>query len=144
MLVSYCSNLQRLNLLGIPVIAVENRVQLWKILTGLRLTYLVIEACVLPCKEDFQTAQGIIAVYQKFSGLRALELFHADEWSCIEYDDVFEGELLLPFFPSLVRLIVTSNHYSQSALRELIISCKTLKCIQITTVYLFSMHITAI
>ena len=44
---SYCHNLQGLNLMGIPVTEVEDETQLWEILTGMKLTHLVVHLCVL-------------------------------------------------------------------------------------------------
>lgn len=130
---SHCHYLLRLNLLGMSVRMIENCGLLWDILANLRLTCLAIESCVLPCKKDFQTVQTIITVYQNFSNLNTLELRYVnDEWSCAECYDIFDdpsGVLLVPFFPSLVHFVVTGDHYIRSALRETIISCRTLQCL---------------
>ena len=41
---SYCSNLQGLNLIGIP--EVEDKVQFWEMLSGMGLTHLALELCL--------------------------------------------------------------------------------------------------
>ena len=125
-LASSCTNLHGLNLSGISVIAVESRVQLWKILASLRLAYLAIELCVMiPHKEDIFNIPRLIALYKKCLWLRALEL--CDARCCNGCTDIFSKELLLPYLPSLVHCIIESSEDTAVVLLDTISCCKDLK-----------------
>ena len=117
--------------LGVSVIAVESRVQLWEILTSLRLAYLAIELCVIiPHKEDIFNIPRSIALYKKCLWLRALEL--CDTSCCSECRNIFSEELLLPYLPSLVHCIVESSQDAAVVLLDIISKCKSLKCFKYT------------
>jgi len=69
-----CDSLQ-LNLSGIKVTDVEDHVQLWEILSDMKLTHLTISLCLLvPLDGDDTCMQNFIILYEKFSHLRALVL----------------------------------------------------------------------
>ena len=58
---TYCEKLQGLNILGIT--RVENQVQLWKILSDIKLTHLAVDLCVLEPKEEDDQAK-LVEQYQ--------------------------------------------------------------------------------
>ena len=78
--IARCGKLQALNLLGISIKHIENRVQLWEILINLKLLYLAIEACILlPFGEDDYTR--LLDLYSKCSNLTGLESYRGG-YSC--------------------------------------------------------------
>ena len=88
--IASCGKLQGLNLLGILIKQVKNRLRLWEILVDLRLIYLAIAVCVLlPCGEDDHTKLTVlhtkltVLLYQKCLNLRGLESYCGD-WTCTD------------------------------------------------------------
>ena len=74
---SYCSNLQGLNLIGI--LEVEDKVQFWDVLNGMRLTHLALELCLTePSTADEKIKT--IELYQNLVTLIAIEL--NCDWFC--------------------------------------------------------------
>ena len=64
-----CDSLQ-LNLSGIKVTDVEDHMQLWEILSDMKLTHLTISLCLLvPLDGDDTCMQNFIILYEKFSHL---------------------------------------------------------------------------
>ena len=130
-LANCCANLHGLNISGISMTAVESRVQLWEILASLQLAYLSIELCALiPHKEDIFNIPRIISLFKKCLWLRALEL--CDTRFCNECRDIFMKELLLPYFPSLVHIMMESSQDAAVILLDTISTCKSLKYFKYT------------
>jgi len=76
---SHCHNLQGLNLLGICVLMVEDHVQLWEILTAIKLTHLGVYCCVL--KVEATNKEKLIHLYQNcltISGIQCYQHYHYD------------------------------------------------------------------
>jgi len=57
---SHCHYLQGLNLMGIPVTEVENHLQLWEILSDMKLTHLTIDLWFLPSVDMLMVKEKLI------------------------------------------------------------------------------------
>ena len=129
----YCHNLKGLNLLGIQVTEVENQMQLWKILSDMKLTHLSIELCItIPFQNDDTYKQNLIILYQKCSQLQALQL-KRDKIvrlcsKCEGYDD--KNSLLLCHFPSLTLCLLEHMPFQSTTMHNVVASCKELKCLK--------------
>ena len=123
---NYCYNLRVLNLLGIPVSVVENQVQLWEILSDIRLTHLAVDVCVMePVMANDR--DKLIELYQKFVNLIALEFpVSIVIGPCTTCDCAGDkGSLLLPYFPLLEFCIIEDIH--PLTVKYIIERCKKLK-----------------
>ena len=81
-IVRTCQNLTGLNLSGIPVSSVESCLLLWELLSSLKkLTYLVIELCVLRPPESSDASKQLLSSCQN---LKALEIYCNESISCTE------------------------------------------------------------
>ena len=70
----HCHNLRGLNISGISITELESQVQLWEILSNLKLTHLSTEHCVInPCVAGVEYKEKLICLYQKCSSLVALD-----------------------------------------------------------------------
>ena len=101
-----CDNLQGLNLLGIKVTEVENHMQLWEILSNMKLTHLAIDFCVMmPSENDDKYKQNLIGLYQKCCCLQALLLGHIERagmLNCPNCNGFTDSHIaLLSHFPML-------------------------------------------
>ena len=126
--IASCGKLQCLNLLGISIEQLEDRVQLWEILVNLRLLYLAIEACVLlPFRKDNHAR--LMGLYQKCSKLRGLESYRGG-WSCLDCKIIVGGQSssLLSNFPSLTHCFTTDIQHT--TLQDVLSSCRNLKCLK--------------
>ena len=128
---SYCHNLQGLNLERVQVTEVENHIQLWEILSNMKLTHLAIELCIImPFENDDLYEQNLIRLYQKCSHLQALQL-NRDRFVCVcpkceDYDD--KHSLLLSHFPSLTLCLLENMPFqSTTTMHNTVTSCKELK-----------------
>ena len=136
---SCCHNLQGVNLLGIQVTMVENHMQLWEILSGLKLTHLAIDLCnLMPFEDNDVNKQNLLKLYQKFVHLKALHLEPSEiDSDMLAYSDSdgFDDHptLLLSYFPSLTycRLYRKSLHAS-TVIRDIVNNCQELKCLHFT------------
>ena len=146
-----CCNLQGLNLLGIHTIQVENQLQLWEILSNLKLTHLGIMFCVvLPLQNDYVYRERLITLYQKCMHLRALHLQPAAEKHLVNgsYDcdahnieecskcdaSIDQHVLLLSHFPSLTYCMLDQMAHGSTIVRDITSSCKKLKYFNYTHV----------
>jgi len=132
--IASCGKLQGLNLLGISLKQIENRVHLWEILVDLRLLYLAIEACVLlPFNDDDHTK--LMGLYQKFLNLRGLESYHGD-WSCDDCKS-FVGQWspssLPSNFPSLTHCLTTDVKHI--TLQDVLSNCRNLKFLKYSDIH---------
>ena len=130
---TYFHNLQGLNLVGVQVTEVENHIQLWEILSNIKLTHLAIELCIImPFENDDLSEQNLIRLYQKCSHLRALQL-KRDKIvrlcpKCEDYDD--KHSLLLSHFPSLALCLLENMPFQSmytATMHNTVTSCKELK-----------------
>ena len=126
---SDCHNLQGLNLQGIPVTEVEDQVQLWQILSGMKLTNLALHLCILlPTRK---VKQKLIRLLQTCTKLRELVCTTKCCDMCISFDHRL---LMLSHLPSLSHCIV-DIYYHHSAttnqdvlyLQDMLTDCKELK-----------------
>jgi len=70
----HCHNLEGLNLMDIPVAEVENHLQLWEILSGVKLTHLAIDLCILlPSVGGDELKEKLMSLYKKCDGIKALQ-----------------------------------------------------------------------
>ena len=87
-----CHKLQGLNLMGIQV---EDHMQLWEILSDMKLTHLAVELGVIfPFKDNSTYSQNLGRLHKKFIHLKALHLAQDEQSSC-KFDD--QRALLLSF-----------------------------------------------
>jgi len=123
---TYCDNLQGLNILGIT--EMENQVQLWQILSDVKLTHLAVDFCVVEPigKTD---RNKLIELYQKFVSLKALEFcstYHASiSYYCGECDANRDKGWLVTSFPILEFCLIDDIHFL--VVQHIIESCKELK-----------------
>ena len=124
---SHCHNLQGLNLMGIPVTEIEDQIQLWEMLTDMKLTHLAVNMCVLlPNKQH--------CLFQKCTNLQALESKYCQCHPTCVNRFVDKCLLVLSQFPSLIHIVITLNPCSQvkahaisPQLRDILANCKKLK-----------------
>jgi len=116
--------------LDIPVKEVENQKQLWEILSDMTLTHLAVELCILlPRDKDGK----LKSLFQKCASLYALET--AAEIHCGRCSEIFTNKSIsiLTNFPLLTHYIHLSfYHRSTTFVRDIINSCKILRCLKIT------------
>ena len=94
---SHCHNLQGLNLLGICVTKVEDQIQLWEILSNMKLTHLGVAFCVLT--PEAANKEKLICLYQKCWTNRGIQCSYSLE-CCLKHS-TSEDVLMLSYFPSL-------------------------------------------
>ena len=140
---TYCHNLQGLNLVGVQVTEVENHIQLWEILSNMKLTHLAIELCIImPFENDDLSKQNLIRLYQKCSHLQALQL-KRDKIvrvcpKCEDYDD--KHSLLLSHFQSLTLCLLENMPFQSTAtMHNTVTSCKVLKYLKYSIMH-YSEH----
>jgi len=123
---SSCHNLQGLNLMGIPIGEVENQVQLWEILGGMKLTHLAVELCVLlPLPVD--NHQILIRAVKRCTSLKALETRYC---SCLA--PVEKSSSLLSHFPTLIHCILSLDRHLTNPLQDILTRCRELKYLKYT------------
>ena len=122
-----CHSLQGLNLLGIHMTDMKNHMQLWEILSDLKLTHLAIELCNIIPFEGNDT--NLTTLYRKFLQLKALHLVHDIHFSCLgckSYDD--KHAVLLSHFPSLTCCLLNAvPHRCSDTMKNIVTNCKELK-----------------
>ena len=121
-----CASLSGLNLMHISVNKVEDQVDLWKILSGMKLTHLAVEVCM------FQPAwnrEHLVSLFKKFSRLYGLQLnaIYLYE-SCEECMDFGGQWSLLSHFPVLKYCNVKFDE-GEDDVQEVIKGCKELQCL---------------
>jgi len=132
-----CNNLQGLNLLGIQVAQVEDQLQLWEILSNLKLTHLAMELCVMmrPLQDETHK-QFLISLFQKCVQLQALQLelaasvvYCPDCYHCVEQD-----VLLLGHFPLLTYCKLTCMEFDFTfGVQHITYSCTKLRYLSYTS-----------
>jgi len=121
----HCYNLQGLNILSIAVIHVEDQVELWEILSNLKLTHLVANYCLIsPCAAVAdRDKEKMICFYQKCSHLVAIESSTSINCKGCRFL-VDEDLLVLREFPSLRYLKL----FNFKSVEGIITDCKEVKC----------------
>ena len=125
-----CNNLLGLNLLGIKVKEVENHMQLWEILSSMKLTHLSIELCiVMPYEGGSAYEQKLIGLYLKCLLLKAIHLVHDKTFSCLNCKLHYcEKVALLSHFPSLTCCLLNEMPYRcGSVVENIVTNCKAIK-----------------
>ena len=118
---SYCCNLQGLNLIGIT--EVEDKVQFWDVLSGMKLTHLALEICITEPSTGDEKIKTI-ELFHKLVTLIAIEL--NSNWFCDTCKSLRDKEsILVAHFPSLEFCIVSDIH--PMAMQGVINTCKKLK-----------------
>ena len=129
---SHCHNFQGLNMVGISVSAVENQIQLWEILSNMKLTHLVVDYCIIvtPSTGDAGHKKSLASLYQRCSWLLALEI-HCLYTSCRSCKEVpiENGVLSLSYLISLKYCAVHNLHSTTT--KDILTSCKELRCYRI-------------
>jgi len=133
-----CHSLEGLNLQGIGISKVENCMQLWEILSGMQLTHLAVETCVLNPFTDGTLQQQLAQLFQKFLSLKALE---CSDGFCEECRSCCEDSLLLCKFPSLVycKMHHRGVQNQSNVVQNIINNCKKLECFNINCTKLLSL-----
>ena len=129
---NHCQDLQGLSIMGISVTQLESQIQLWEILSTLKLTHLTADFCILsPYVSGVEYEGMMISLYKKCSSLLALESL------CMVYgcrrclSSVNKDWLILRHFPSL-KYCNLFNCYSRStAIHSMITNFKKLTCLRI-------------
>jgi len=123
---SHCHNLQGLNLLGIHVSGMENRILLWEILSDMKLTHLAVEVCIL--RSTTLNRQKLIHLYQKCRALTAVET-RCKSYDCSPCDDLYiEDDVhCLTVTPSSITELY-SYWKLPTAVQNVLNGCKNLKC----------------
>ena len=133
-----CHSLQGLDLVGIRVTEVENHIQLWEILSSLKLTHLVIGLCnMLPFEDGDTYKSNFIKLYQKCLSLQALHFkpcWCTREGYCGSCKYFNDNQLfLLSYFPSLAYCQLDRIPYAVSTvLQHVTTSCKKVKCLKLS------------
>jgi len=132
----HCSNLCGLSMPEIGFELIEkSQLEFWKILSGMKLTHLYIEMCVL-CGFN-SDEQHLVHLLQKFSSLQALQII---SWpSCTWCEECDVNWLLLSHFPALKYCRLSPNH--SPVIQDIINNCKQLtilSCIYNSNKYLLS------
>ena len=131
----HCHNLKGLSILSISVTEVENQVELWEILSSLKLTHLITDYCLVsPCAAVADKDKDkMISLYQKCSCLVAIE--SSTSIHCKGCRVLVDKDLLvLHEFPSL-RYLKLFNYYFKSV-QGIITDCKEVKCFVINSTIL--------
>ena len=121
---SHCHYLQGVNLMGIPVTEVENHLQLWEILSDMKLTHLAMDLCL-----SLSDKETLIQFYKKCTCLLALE---SSVPNCQQCWNIFTDNSVSQFsyFPILKHFVFNvERHCCGTALQEMIIGCNKLKCL---------------
>ena len=137
-LASCCHFLEGLNLQGIGISQVENCMQLWEILSGMQLTHLAVEMCVLNPFTNIALQQQLSQLFQKFLSLKALE---CSDGFCGECRSCCEDSLLVCNFPSLVycKMLQYRGVQGQSnVVQNIINNCEKLECFNVNSANLLS------
>ena len=129
---SCCRNLQGLDLIGIHVLQVENHVELWEILSDMKLTHLAIEQCIIiPRENDDANRLTLIKLYQKCSQLQALCLQYTPckKTQCTNHGELDTHHiLLLSNFPSIAFCKFKFNKHTSTAIHDILMNCKEIRC----------------
>jgi len=118
-----CDNLQGLNILGVTL--VENQVQLWQILSEIKLTHLAVDLCIVEPVGNTDRNK-LIELYKKFVSLKALEFCSSStSYYCVECDSNRDKGWLVTSFPFLEFCLIYDIHFL--VVQDIIESCTELK-----------------
>jgi len=123
---SCCHNLHGLNLMGMSVKEVENQMELWEILSSMKLTHLAICLCILlPSVEENKIK--LQDLFGKCVYLQALECFVSCYWCSSSFAN--KSLSILSYFKVLTHLTQTefSYHPCATSLHDIVTSCNQLK-----------------
>ena len=124
---NYCHYLQGLNLLGLCVPKVEARIQLWEILSDMKLTNLAVNYCVV-CSE-VTSKERLICLLQKCLTIKGIE---CSGGLCNDYDCEKLDTLMLSHFKSLRYCYLRRYEvHSPTIVQDMVNNCKELKCVRI-------------
>ena len=99
---------------------VENHIQLWEILSNMKLTSLATKFCVFRAKAAQK--KSLICLYQKCWTLRGIQCYR-----CYSYKSSADKDISIMYFPSLHFFNVC--HYEESTVvQDVVNTCKELKC----------------
>jgi len=123
---SYCRNLEGLNLVGISAEDVENHTHLWEILSGMKLTHLAVEVCMLLPSVNKDKIK-LIHSFKKCDSLQAVESLVCCR-RCVSTISS-NGLSMLSHFPNLIHFqhYEITDHYCSTTLHDIITSCVLLK-----------------
>ena len=121
---SHCHNLQGLNLLGIHISEVEDHILFWEILSGIRLTHLAVEFCIL--RSEAVSKEKLISLYHKCWSIKGIQ--SSCNCSCWEFTK--EDALLFSYFPSLIYCNLCAFSKLPNVVQDVIQNCKELKSIR--------------
>jgi len=122
---SYCHKLRGLNLVDIPVTALESQIKFWEILTSMKLTHLIIDFCIISPLADNRFND----LFEKCSSLLAIEIWCRVGICKACSEAPIKNCLLLSHFPSL--LYCKMFNCCSTSVQDVITSCKELKCCRI-------------
>ena len=131
-LVQCCQDLRGLNLLDIPFDNVHYSVRMFEVLSGLRLTHLAVEMCVLKPSYHLMRGNGnemyLLYVFNKFSSLQAIE-YHQNVKACTACEFLMECEFVfLPEFTSLKYCNVSEE--DPYTLMNILTRCEEVTCLR--------------
>ena len=124
---SCCLSLQGIRLSGIQVTEVENQLQLWEILSDMKLTHLVIEPCNIIPLED-RDYDNLIKLYQKCLQLQALTLESSFLVRQCPNCDKLNDALVLSKFPSLSFCKCFQTDSIPTLIQDILTNCKEITC----------------
>ena len=125
---SHCHNLQGLNIDGICASALENHILLWKILSGMKLSHLQVEFCIL--RATVASKEKLICLYQECQTIRGILLNGVCECERPTTEDI----LMVSHFPSLnyCYLAPFQKDKVPTIVEDVINNCKELRCVCFT------------
>ena len=130
---SCCHNLHGLNLKFISVKEVENQIQLWEILSSMKLTHLAICLCILlPSVEENKIE--LLDLFGKCVYLQALECFVVCKWCLSSFAN--KSLSILSYFKVLTHLQQTEfhRHSCVTSLHDIVTSCNQLKYLMFSVI----------
>ena len=135
MVAQCCRDLRGLNLALISIAAVENQLQLWEILSDMKLTHLLLEACLFhPFIYSNSYEERLCSLFEKCSSLQALQLDNCYIYEILEGDSKYEiWWSLLSYFPVL-KYCRIEDAFESTVLQDVISSCEELICLSCISV----------
>ena len=120
---SHCHNLKGLDISGISML--ESQIQLWEILSGMKLTHLAVDFCVISTPSgDEVSKKNLKLLVEKCSSLQALGYCYRSD-NCTKVS--VENCSLLSHFPSLLYCNVGKLTRYSISIEDIIASCKKIK-----------------
>ncbi|XP_065888131.1 uncharacterized protein [Dysidea avara] len=126
-----CLSLQGLNLKEVSAEDVEDQIELWVILSNMKLTHLAVDVCILLSSIE-ENKTELAGLFQKCQSLQVLETSVS---SCNSCASTFLNNSLsvVSHFQALIYYMYSEAHnqihYCATALHDIVTSCKQLKCL---------------